>query len=347
MKAVSSADLPAARGRLWRAENGAARCLACGHHCLIREGECGICRMRFNRGGELMVPSGYVAGLNCDPVEKKPFFHVCPGSLAMTFGMVGCNFHCDFCQNWVSSQAFRIPEAGGPVERVTPDRLARIARDHGARLMVASYNEPVIAAEWVADVFAAAKPAGLLCGAVSNGHLTVETLNLWKPWLDVLKVDLKCFDTEKYRTLGGSFETVRETIRETHRRGHWLEVVTLLVPGFNDEEKEIRALARFLSEVDRNIPWHVTAFHSAFRRVGVERTPPLQLLRAAQWGVEEGLRFVYAGNVASQAGEWENTRCPGCRRTLVERRGFSIGRVEVTENGKCPACGEAVRGIWR
>ena len=221
-------------GTLWRSEGERVRCVACGHRCLIAPGRRGICKVRFNDNGKLRVPFGYTAGAACDPVEKKPFFHVYPGSDALTFGMLGCDFHCSYCQNWVTSQALRDPTSSTSLQPVTPEGLVNAARRHGARLMVSSYNEPLITAEWAVAVFQLAKAQGLACAFVSNGNATPEALDFLQPWIAAYKVDLKGFDDRRYRTLGGTLEHVTETIGMLRRRNLWLEVVTLVVPGFND-----------------------------------------------------------------------------------------------------------------
>ena len=333
-------------GRLWRSEGGKIRCVACGHRCLLAPGRRGVCQVRFNDGGQLRVPFGYVAGVACDPVEKKPFFHLLPGSGALTFGMLGCDFHCDYCQNWVTSQALRDETAGAPMQSATPEQLVGAARRSGARLVVSSYNEPLITAEWAAAVFEHARAAGLLCAFVSNGNATPEALDFLHPWLAAIKVDLKTFDDRRYRTLGGTLARVKETIRLIHARGLWLEIVTLLVPGFNDGEDELRGLAHFLAGVSQDIPWHVTAFHPDYRMAGPRATATDDLLRAAEIGRAEGLRFVYAGNQPGGVGGWENTRCPGCGATLIERRGFHVLDNRLGANGNCPNCGRRVPGIW-
>jgi len=340
-------DRHTAVGRLWRAEYGKVRCVACGHRCLLGPGRRGVCQVRFNDSGRLRVPFGYVAGAACDPVEKKPFYHVLPGSGAMTFGMLGCDLRCAYCQNWLTSQALRDTEAGARIQPVTASQLVGAAQRQGARLMVSSYNEPLITAEWAAEIFAQARPAGLLCAFVSNGHATVEALDFLQPWLGALKIDLKTFDDQRYRSLGGSLSRVRETIRTAHARGCWLEVVTLLVPGFNDSDAELHALTRFLTSVSADIPWHVTAFHPDYRMTGPRPTEVEDLVRAAEIGVAEGLRFVYAGNVAGRVGDWEDTRCPSCRETLVARRGYRLLKDVLTGRGRCPRCGESIPGIWR
>jgi pyruvate formate lyase activating enzyme len=333
-------------GSLWRAEGQKARCCACGHHCLVGEGKRGICRVRFNRGGELRVPFGYVAGLQCDPVEKKPFYHVYPGSDALTFGMLGCDFHCSYCQNWVSSQALRDDAAGTSIQHVTPRQIADTGRQLGARLVVSSYNEPLVTAEWAVAVFQEAKSAGLACAFVSNGNLTAEALDFLLPWIVAYKIDLKSFDDRHYRSLGGTLEKVTQGIRMVHKRGLWIEVVTLLVPGFNDGETELRAMAAFLASVSRDIPWHITAFHPDYNMTGVAGTTPAQLTRAAEIGLEAGLRFVYAGNAPGRAGRWEHSWCGVCGQKLIDRFGYSIREYNVSRDGQCPHCHAAVPGIW-
>ena len=334
------------RGELWRAEGNKIRCFACGHRCLIGEGRAGICRVRFNDAGELKVPFGYVGALASDPVEKKPFNHVLPGVDALTFGMLGCDFHCGYCQNWVTSQALRDDAALAPIEEVTPAELVQAARRTGARLMVSSYNEPLITAEWAAAVFREAEPEGLLCAFVSNGNATPEVLDYLKPWLRAYKIDFKTFNDRRYRTLGGTLENVCNGIRLVHERGIWLEIVTLLISDFNDDEGGLRDMAQFLANISPDIPWHVTAFHPDYKMMDVPQTMARQLIRAAEIGAEAGLRFVYAGNAPGQVGDWQNTRCPSCRATLIERFGYAVSDYRITNDGNCPDCGTSIPGIW-
>jgi pyruvate formate lyase activating enzyme len=334
-------------GTLWHAEERHLRCVACGHRCLLGEGRRGVCKVRFNRGGELRVPFGYVAGgVACDPVEKKPFFHLLPGSGALTFGMLGCDFHCAYCQNWFTSQALREPDATAPIAAATPEQIVGSAVRSGARLVVSSYNEPLITAEWAVAVFREAIECGLKCAFVSNGNATAEALDLLQPWIVAYKIDLKGFDDRRYRTLGGTLEGVLKGIRMVHARGLWLEIVTLVVPGFNDSDAELRDLAQFIASVSRDIPWHVTAFHPDFRLTDPAATSARQLLRAAEIGVEAGLHFVYAGNLPGSVGDWETTFCPGCRARLVERRGFHVRGNRITAAGRCPECQTSIPGLW-
>ena len=333
-------------GKLWRREGNKVRCVACGHRCLIAEGRRGICKVRFNQGGELKAPFGYVAGLQSDPVEKKPFFHVYPGSDALTFGMLGCDFHCSYCQNWMTSQALRDPAALAPVQPVTPEQLAAAARRLKAKVVVSSYNEPLITAEWARAVFERCVEEGLTCGFVSNGNATAEALDFIGPLIRAYKVDLKTFNDANYRKLGGVLENVKETIRMVHQRGIWLEVLTLIVPGFNSGDDELRAIAAFVASIDPRIPWHVTAFHKDYKMTDPENTTAAHLARAAEIGAAEGLKFVYAGNLPGKVGHWENTRCPNCSTTLIERFGYLIRDYRITPEGKCPSCGAGIPGIW-
>jgi pyruvate formate lyase activating enzyme len=484
-------------------EEGRVRCYACGHRCVIPPGREGVCRVRFNDGGALRVPWGYVAGLQVDPVEKKPFFHALPGARALSFGMLGCDYHCGYCfvpgtevatssgpraidalfargapvleseseavavkpgfdvlthrgrtrsvrgvfrhaysgvlmaiglkggteirttpdheflvtaraargspppsffvpakgltpefdllepeeggalrrrtivdtrvlhyegpvfnleveedrtyvvhgaavhncQNWVTSQALRDPRSVVPPSTVGPGEIVRQARRHGAAIVTSTYNEPLITSEWAVAVFREARAAGLVCSYVSNGNATPEVLDYLRPWVSLYKVDLKGFRDRPYRDLGGTLERVLWTIRALHDQGFWLEVVTLVVPGFNDSNEELRDIARFLAGVSPDVPWHVTAFHEDYRMEGMGDTGVRTLLRAAEIGREAGLHFVYAGNLPGAVGEWEDTRCPGCRATLVERRGFRVLSHRI-EDGRCPECQRSIPGVW-
>ena len=272
------------------------RCYACGHCCPIPEGALGVCKVRFNKGGRLYVPWGYVGGVQCDPVEKKPFFHAYPGALAYSFGMLGCDLHCSYCQNWVTSQALRDPHAVSRPMGATPEAVVRDAVEQGAQIMVSTYNEPLITSEWAVAIFRAAKAAGLMTGFVSNGNGTPQVLEYLRPWVDLYKVDLKSFDDKQYRKLGGRLEPILDTIRRLYRMGVWLEIVTLLIAGFNDADAELQRLTEFVAAVSPDIPWHVTAFHKDYKMTDPADTTPEMLARAAEIGKQSGLRFVYAGN---------------------------------------------------
>ncbi len=322
------------------------RCYACGHRCLIPEGRPGVCKIRYNEGGKLQVPWGYVAGMNCDPIEKKPFFHVLPGSDAMSFGMLGCDYHCSYCQNWNTSQAIRDKEAGGPIKLFAPNEFVDLALQYGAQTVTSTYNEPLITSEWAVDIFKLAKARGLLTSYVSNGNGTPEVIDYIKPWTDLYKIDLKSFRDKNYRKLGGTLQAVLDTIRLVKEKGFWVEIVTLVVPTLNDDEAELREMAQFLVSVNPEIPWHVTAFHEDYKMRGNGRTHGSTLLRAAEIGKEEGLKFVYVGNLPGFAPEWEHTYCPDCGETLVKRYGFRVLENRLKGN-YCPKCETQVPGVWR
>lgn len=322
------------------------RCYACGHCCPIPEGQPGVCKVRFNQEGTLYVPWGYVGGVQCDPIEKKPFFHAYPGALAYSFGMLGCDLHCSYCQNWVTSQALRDPEAISPPLAATPTELVQDALRQGAKVLVSTYNEPLITAEWAVAVFKEARAAGLKTGFVSNGNGTPQVLEYLRPWVDLYKVDLKSFDDRHYHELGGRIGPILDTIRSLHQMGIWLEIVTLLIPGFNDSESELRGLTEFVASVSPDIPWHVTAFHKDYKMDDPADTQPKDLLRAAKIGRDAGLRYIYAGNLPGSVGDLEDTYCANCHATLIRRYGYLIRDYQITAEGKCPSCGASVPGRW-
>lgn len=329
--------------------DNAVRCVACGHRCLIREGRRGICQVRFNEGGNLRVPWGYVAGLQADPIEKKPFFHVLPGADALTFGMLGCDFHCSYCQNWLSSQALRDPVSTQSVEyvrRVSPEQMVQIALRAGAQVIASSYNEPLITSEWAVGIFRKANEAGLKCVYVSNGNATPEVLEYLRPHLVAYKIDLKTMQDRHYRSLGGVLTHVLDTIRLAHEMGLWVEVVTLTVPGFNDSSDELMDAARFIASVSPDIPWHVTAFHPDYKMTDPPPTSVTTLIRAAEIGQEAGLHYVYAGNLPGRTREYEHTFCPQCQALVIERTGFTIYKYHLTAQGTCPKCGTHIAGVW-
>ena len=327
-------------GTLYQAlEDKKVRCLACGHRCPIADGHRGACQVRFNRDGKLYVPYGYTAGLHADPIEKKPLFHVLPGADALTFGMLGCDFHCAYCQNWMTAQTLRDDAAGIPPRPISAQEVVDTARRSGSKLVVSSYNEPLISTEWALSIFGLARESGLMTGFVSNGHATPEVLEALQPVTDCYKVDLKSMRQANYRELGGHLKHVLWTIEALHRQGFWVEIVTLVVPGFNDSNAELWDTARFIAGISPGIPWHVTAFHGDYKMQDTQRTPVETLVRASEIGVEAGLNFVYAGNIPGRVRNLENTYCPGCQTLLISRVGFGVERYTITPEGKCPSCG--------
>jgi pyruvate formate lyase activating enzyme len=302
--------------------------------------------VRFNAHGHLRVPWGYVGGVQCDPIEKKPFFHAYPGALAYSFGMLGCDLHCGYCQNWVTSQALRDPAAAAPPIAASPADLVQDALRQGARVIVSTYNEPLITSEWAVAVFKEAKAAGLVTGYVSNGNGTPQVLDYIRPWVDLYKVDLKSFDDRHYRELGGRLAPILDTIRRLHAMGFWVEIVTLLIPGFNDGRDEVTRLTEFIAGVSPDIPWHVTAFHGDYKMTGPENTTAAMLRDAAAIGRASGLRYIYAGNLPGQVGDLEDTRCAVCGDLLITRYGYHIRSYRLTPDGRCPTCTAPLPGRW-
>jgi pyruvate formate lyase activating enzyme len=305
--------------------------------------------VRFNEGGKLRVPWGYVGALQSDPIEKKPFSHVMPGTNALTFGMLGCDYHCGYCQNWLTSQAMRDPDSdisAQLVRKMTTAQIVEHARRTHASAVVSSYNEPLITSEWAVEIFKEAKRAGLLCAYVSNGNNTPEVMEYLQPYLDAYKVDLKCMSDKNYRKLGGVLQHTLDGIKRVREMGLWVEVVTLVIPGFNDSNEELWDAARFLADLSLDIPWHVTAFHKDYKMTDPDNTDSKTLLRAAEIGREAGLRYVYAGNLPGNVAEYENTHCPSCSYPLVRRSGYVIHEYKITSEGKCPKCGEKIAGLW-
>jgi pyruvate formate lyase activating enzyme len=332
-----------------RLQDNSLRCYACAHRCRIKENRRGICKVRFNEEGVLRVPWGYVAALQSDPVEKKPFHHLLPGSDALTFGMLGCDFHCDYCQNWQTSQVSRDPAADrsvGYTQRVLPEQMVDIAQQAGARVVASSYNEPLITSEWSVDIFKKCREAGLHCVFISNGNATPEALEFLRPHLTGYKIDLKTMQDRHYRKLGGVLQHVLDSIQTAHRLGLWVEIVTLVVPGFNDSTEELMDAARFIASVSKDIPWHVTAFHPDYKMTDPSPTSVSTLVKAAEIGREAGLNFTYAGNLPGRVEEYENTHCPKCQVALIRRRGFTVLEYRISSKGTCPDCGQTIPGVW-
>ncbi|MBN1441705.1 MAG: AmmeMemoRadiSam system radical SAM enzyme [Planctomycetes bacterium] len=339
MTAPSAAELTRRFGE------GRIECLACAHGCRLGEGASGICRVRFVRGGVLQRPSGYVSGLACDPIEKKPFFHAFPARDALTFGMLGCDLKCSYCQNWFTSQALREDAAEVAFQPCRSEEIAAAAVRAGAPVIASSYNEPLITAEWAVEILKHGAVHGITGAFVSNGHASAEVLDYIRPYVRLFKVDLKSFREETYRELGGKLTKVLETIRRLKQLDFWVEIVTLLVPGLNDSDGELRAMAEFLADVDPLMPWHVTAFHPDYHLNDRGHTSVRDLLRAAEIGKTAGLRYVYAGNRSGSVGDLENTYCHGCGEILIRRFGFLVEENRM-RGSACPVCSEEIPGVW-
>jgi pyruvate formate lyase activating enzyme len=263
----------------------------------------------------------------------------------LSFGMLGCDYHCGYCQNWYTSQVLRDPAAETMPEQISAQQIVDVAVSRRVPIITSTYNEPLITSEWAVAVFRLARQHGIRCSYVSNGNGTPEVLEYLKPYIDFFKIDLKSFRQKNYQQLGGKLDTVLATITQLHAMGIWIEVVTLVVPGFNDSPEELRDIAGFLVSVSPDIPWHVTAFHEDYKMTDPPRTTSDVLLQAADIGYASGLHFVYAGNLPGKTRHLEDTRCPGCGTTLVKRTGFTVIS-NALQHGHCPACRRRIPGVW-
>jgi len=290
-----------------------------------------------------VTPGGYVSGLAVDPIEKKPFYHVTPGRDTLTFGMLGCNMHCAFCQNWSSSQAGRDEHAGAAIMPISAERLAHLAHERNVKFITSSYNEPTISAEWFHEILHAAEPYGIRGMMVSNGLMRPEAFDLLKPHLAAVKIDLKGFHAGRYIELGGRLDAVCANIQAIAASGVWLEVVTLVIPGWNDSVEEMRAAADFLISVSADIPWHLSAYHPAYR-FDAEPTERTALMQIAATAKDKGLRYVYLGNTAAPA-IYRDTSCPCCGFVCVDRSRY-FGSADWLVPGECRQCGYVLPGIW-
>ena len=319
-----------------KGEEGACECLLCCHRCRIAPGKRGICRVRENRNGTLVsLVYGKLVTAHVDPIEKKPLYHFQPGTLSMSIATVGCNFHCDYCQNWQISQA---AESGIRGEFTSPEDLVGAAKARNCPSISYTYTEPTIFFEYAFDCANLARAEGMRNCFVTNGYQTPETIEKMAGVIDAANVDLKAFNDDFYRRrCKARLAPVLEAIRLMHAAGIHVEVTTLLIPGYNDDENELKGLAEYLAGVSRDIPWHVSRYHPDYRFDGARATPAERILRALKIGEEAGLRYLYAGNMPG--GEYENTRCPHCGATVIERVGFSA-RVVGLDGNNCAECGK-------
>jgi len=322
---------------------GGVRCLLCNHYCRLRDGDFGRCRVRQCAGDRLVtLVADRVAALQVDPIEKKPLFHFLPGSRSLSLATVGCNFRCTFCQNHsLSQRPARCKDYPG--DPIAPAELVKLALARECRSISYTYTEPTVFYELTRETGLAARAAGLKNVYVSNGYMSREAIAGLTDFLDAINVDLKSFSDTFYRRLcGARLGPVLDSIRTFHAAGVWVEVTTLLIPGQNTGEAELRQLAGFLVSVSPDIPWHVSAFHPDYQLQDLPRTSVRDLEQACRIGREAGLRFVYCGNVPGH--DSENTRCPACGAVLIERRGV-LARSLLPGAPACPACGAAVPGV--
>jgi pyruvate formate lyase activating enzyme len=326
----------------WEKLDGDVLCSLCHQQCRIRPGKRGICGVRENQNETLMtLVYGSLVAANADPIEKKPFFHFLPGSLTYSIATVGCNFRCLHCQNADISQLPR--EAGRiPGEFVSPMSVVTQARALGCESIAYTYSEPTIFFEYAFDVATLAHEAGLKNVFVSNGYIGEEAAQKIAPLMDGINIDLKGDDQFYRKVCGAKIEPVENNIELFWKRGIYVEVTTLLIPGYNDSKAMLADLAAFLVGVSPDMPWHISAFYPMYKMKDVPRTGVESLRRGLEAGRAAGLKYVYAGNIP---GESENTSCPVCREVIIERLGYRILRNSVID-GHCPKCGTALAGVW-
>lgn len=329
-------------------DSGKVMCQACAHACKLDEGEYGICGVRVVEEGELrLTVYGIAAAVNIDPVEKKPMFHFQPKSRVFSFGTVGCNFSCKFCQNYEISQYAK--EHGHRVvgRELPPQKAVELALENGCDSIAYTYNEPIVFFEYTYDTAKLAHEKGLKNIYVTSGYETRKAIDLLAPYIDGMNIDIKSFSDEFYKEIcGARLKPVLEAVKYAHEKGIWVEITTLLIPGENDSDEEIRGIAKFIASVDTSMPWHLSAFHPMYKMLDVPRTPESTLLRAYKIGQEEGLKYVYVGNVENE--DHESTYCPQCKKRVIDRTG-NIGQFVVNEldaHGKCPHCGYSLEGVW-
>lgn len=341
-------------------ENGKVLCTACKQRCIIPQNHTGLCGVRQNREGKLYVlVYEKASAVNIDPVEKKPLFHFLPGTKIFSIGTIGCNFGCLFCQNWNISQATKDlrlrlmnekkPELMG-VEvgkygySLPIDKVIDICREENIPSIAYTYNEPAIFFEYAYDISRKAHANSIKNVFVSNGYESEEALQLIKPYLAAINIDLKAFTNKFYtKFCQAKLEHVLETIKRAYELGAWLEITTLIIPGLNDSDTELKNIAEFISGIDKNIPWHVTAFHPDYKMTDVPSTSYSSLVNARNIGKKSGLSYVYVGNILDE--EHSSTFCPNCKTLLVRRNGYYV-TIENFNNGKCSDCGEKIPGVW-
>ncbi len=331
---------------LWEALNDQnVRCGLCAHRCTIAPGGLGVCRVRKNVAGALksLNYSSLIAA-NADPIEKKPLFHFQPGTRSLSIAAPGCNFQCDFCQNWQISQAPREDRALRG-QAAAPEQIVDAAVSGGCASISYTYTEPTIFFELAYETARLARGRGLANCFVSNGYMTPQAIETIAPVLDAINVDLKAFRDETYRTvMKARLAPVLESLRLLVAAGVWVEVTTLVVPGMNDSPGELGQIAAFIAaDLGPHVPWHVSRFHGDYHMNGQPATPIETLETACRLGAEAGLKYVYCGNATGQADE--STYCPACGAAAVERFGFSIRRIAMTGSA-CSACGASIEGVW-
>jgi len=316
-------------------------CMLCQHYCQMKEGQIGVCGVNKNENGELKtLVYGHPSALNLDPVEKKPIYHLLPGSTALSLGTVGCNFKCPFCQNWEISQEHAVDTNVD----ISPKKMVAMAIENGASSIAYTYNEPTIFYPYAKDIGIIAREKGLKNIFVTNGFESPEVVKDMATWLDAANVDLKSWDDAYYKkVLKGGLEAVKETLRGMVKEGIWVEVTTLLIEGDNDSDKDLEEMAAFIAnELGVHVPWHLSAFHPDYKMQDHEYTKLQTLQRAKNIAKKAGLKYVYLGNVPVHG----DTYCPDCGTLLIDRTGYSVTKNSLID-GHCPKCNREIEGVWK
>lgn len=326
-------------------KNGEVHCFLCNHHCRIKPSEFGSCGMRQNLDGKLYTHAyGKLIAANVDPIEKKPLYHFLPDSLAFSIATMGCNFQCEFCQNWQISQVNRDSENLERGTELSPGQIVKEAKARNCASIAYTYTEPTIFFEYAYDTAKLAGSQGIANIFVTNGFMTKDALETIRPYLDACNVDLKSFNKDFYKNVcHGRLQPVLDNIRTIHELGIWLEVTTLVVPGSNDSQAELKSIAEFLANVDTGIPWHISRFHPDYKFTDGGPTPLSVMQKAYDLGKEAGLEHVYLGNVAGQS---VDTDCHYCGRKLITRN-FGGAQIDLTEEGCCPQCRAQLAGVYQ
>jgi len=326
-------------------KDGEVNCELCSHHCRIKDGHRGICGVRENRNGVLYsLVYGWLVAENVDPIEKKPLFHFLPGSRSFSISTVGCNFRCRHCQNFSISQPGDFPADNPPGILRTPEYVVASAEASGCRSISYTYVEPTIFFEFAYDCSVLARSRGLKNVFVSNGFMSEKTTRKLAPVLDAINIDIKAFTEDFYHKIcGARLQPVLDSVRLMHELGVWVEITTLIIPGLNDSDEELKAIADFIVAIDSSMPWHVTAFYPTYKMMDRPPTPAHTLQKAREIGLAAGLKHVYEGNIPGAGGE--DTVCPSCQTLLVKRFGFRIAENRLA-HGRCPQCGETMAGVW-
>lgn len=320
-------------------------CALCNHHCHIKPGKRGICGVRENQEGKLYsLVYGRLVSANSDPIEKKPLFHFLPGSTSYSIATVGCNFRCRHCQNYQISQYPHLYNGEITGTATSPEQVVAAAVAAGCASISYTYVEPTIFYEFAYDCAVLAHQSGLKNVFVSNGYMGPEVTRHLAPVLDGINIDIKAFSDDFYKKIcSARLQPVLDNVRLMHELGVWVEVTTLLIPGLNDSDAELEQMARFIKDIDADIPWHLTAFYPTYKLTDRPPTPVETLRRARDIGIKEGLHFVYEGNIPGEGGE--NTYCPHCGTEIISRYGMSCKAVKISA-GRCAHCQEVLPGVW-